>query len=214
MLITFSASQLELHLKSHIKKLSNSRMLNNYKKYCDQYELTDEWLKKVSQAFQKKEITFLAKHFVTSEMWLRLSKEGICSFANSLGYSVNERRVTGNEMKKVIHYLTGLTYEEIDLNTEVQRVISRMRRFANQISTEKESAMDVIAYVEKSFPEKIVSDEISLEFNAKGLLFIKCADWESSVISKRYTSVAGQMVRLKKIRYRLRSLESVQKMSA
>lgn len=210
MLVMYSFDKLKDFMKGYVKKLSSSRHLNAYKKYCDQIELTEGWINEVTQAFIKKDAEFLTKNFVTSEMWRRFTKESICAFANSLGFSVPLKRITGSVMKKVIKILTGLPITILDLHSERNRTVTRLRRYAGQLSSVNNSEVDVIATANKCVPQSFRESESALmiDENKKGLLVVKCDDENGPTFLRSYTSVLGQLIRQLNIEKQIRQLEA------
>lgn len=194
MFLSLSIIEVKEFMKGYIERLREGRRIDTYKRYCDRKELSEEWIEEVSNALVEKDVRFLSLHFITSELWLKLTKETLCEFAKTKGYIGSTLRATGQMMLKVISFLTGISQRELNKHAEYNRVLERMNKYADEISTIKESRVQVISYVESLVPS---GDAFKIEQSDKGFMYLisdNCI--EGKYFSRRYISVLSQYLKV------------------
>lgn len=118
----------------------------------------------------------------------------MCEFAKTKGYIGSTLRATGQMMLKVISFLTGISQRELNKHAEYNRVLERMNKYADEISTIKESRVQVISYVESLVPS---GDAFKIEQSDKGFMYLisdNCI--EGKYFSRRYISVLSQYLKV------------------
>lgn len=186
----YSLREIINFLKDYIKQLRESMNIAIYERQCSQAELSDNWFRSVGQALVKKDHRFLAKHLVTSELWLKVTKRAICEFAVHRGYSGSIKRITGKGMARVINYLTDIPEALLYLCVEENKASEKMEKYASLISSSSESKDGVIKFIKKVIPA--MPGQKITEKNNRLLYTVDNEGNKSDVFFVRYRVVVQQ----------------------
>ena len=132
---------------AEIKEAHNS-IVSYSTKVHSKAELNESWYHLIAGALYRTDVDFLARHFVTSHLWLSVSKAGLVNFINKQGGSFSTRAIPGKRMAEAIGFYLNRSVEEITASSDYQKQMRRVMELASQIHIDSNSVHERIRIAE------------------------------------------------------------------